>query len=201
MPRCTHAAVPEPLPPPSELGILDGEARAVAAAAVQRGAAAEATERAVRAAAQAVTDFAWLSRGDTVLVKPVCNSPKLYPATTDPVALRAMVGLLREKGAGRVIVADMSGVQFVRFSKDRLDGSTRALMQENGLARAAEDAGAELLASRRAAGGGSRGPHAAHLAPHARGEHAGAEGGRRLVASRLTPRVPPRRDHVSREDG
>jgi uncharacterized protein (DUF362 family) len=146
MPRCTHAAVPEPLPPPSELGILDGEARAVAAAAVQRGAAAEATERAVRAAAQAVTDFAWLSRGDTVLVKPVCNSPKLYPATTDPVALRAMVGLLREKGAGRVIVADMSGVQFVRFSKDRLDGSTRALMQENGLARAAEDAGAELRA-------------------------------------------------------
>ena len=42
-----------------------------------------------------------------------------------------MVGLLREKGAGRVIVADMSGVQFVRFSKDRLDGSTRALMQRN----------------------------------------------------------------------
>jgi uncharacterized protein (DUF362 family) len=57
-----------------------------------------------------------------------------------------MVGLLRERGAGRVLVADMSGVQFVRFAKDRLDGSTRALMQENGLARAAEDAGAEVQA-------------------------------------------------------
>jgi hypothetical protein len=38
----------------------------------------------------------------------------------------------------------MSGVQFVRFSKDRLDGSTRALMRRNGLAQAAEDAGAEV---------------------------------------------------------
>jgi uncharacterized protein (DUF362 family) len=113
---------------------------------VPRGAAAAETERAVRAAAQAATDFAWLSRGDTVLVKPACNSPNAYPATTDPLALRAMVRLLRERGAGRVIVADMSGVQYVRFSKDHLQGSTRALMQRAGLARAAEDAGAELQA-------------------------------------------------------
>ena len=144
LPRFTHAAPAEPLV--RALSYADGEARGVAVAAVPRGADAEATARAVRAAAQAASDFAWLSRGDTVLVKPVCNSPNVYPSTTDPVALRAMVGLLRDKGAGRVIVADMSGVQFVRFSKDRLDGSTRALMRENGLARAAEDAGAEVRA-------------------------------------------------------
>jgi uncharacterized protein (DUF362 family) len=146
LPRCTHAAPAQPLPPPSALGTAAGEARVVAVAAVPRGAGAEATERAVRAAAQAASDFAWLSRGETVLVKPASNSPNAYPATTDPVALRAMVRLLYERGAGRVIVADMSGVQFVRFSKDRLEGSTRAQMRENGLARAAEDAGAEVQA-------------------------------------------------------
>jgi uncharacterized protein (DUF362 family) len=56
-----------------------------------------------------------------------------------------MVTLLRERGAGRVIVADMSGVQFVRFGPDRTKGSTRELMTRNGLAQAAADAGAELL--------------------------------------------------------
>jgi uncharacterized protein (DUF362 family) len=146
LPRCSHSAPAERSPRPSELGYADGVARAVAVAALPRAAAPEATRRAVRATAEAASDFSWLSRGDTVLVKPACNSPNPYPATTDPVALHAMVGLLREKGAGRVIVADMSGVQFVRFSKDRLDGSTRALMGANGLARAAEDAGAELRA-------------------------------------------------------
>ena len=79
----------------------------------------EATAAAVRRAAVAATDFAWLGRGDAVLIKPVCNSGNAYPATTDPLALHAMIALLRESGAGRVIVADMSGVQFVRFGPDR----------------------------------------------------------------------------------
>jgi uncharacterized protein (DUF362 family) len=45
-----------------------------------------------------------------------------------------------------VLVADMSGVQFVRFDQDRLSGSTRDLMTRAGMARAAEDAGAEVHA-------------------------------------------------------
>jgi len=113
---------------------------------VARGADDATVIDAVRRAALAATDFAWLSRGDSVLIKPVCNSGNDYPATTDPVALRAMIGLLQEKGAGRVVVADMSGVEFVRFSKDRLAGSTRALMQRNGMARAVEAAGGEVVA-------------------------------------------------------
>ena len=121
-------------------------AATVILAAVSRGAGPVATEAAVRAAAQAVDDLAWLGRGDTVLIKPVCNSGNAYPATTDPLALRAMIGLLRERGAGRVLVADMSGVQSVRFSKDELRGSTRALMQSNGMLRAVEDAGGEIYA-------------------------------------------------------
>jgi uncharacterized protein (DUF362 family) len=92
------------------------------------------------------TDLSWLSRGDSVLVKPVCNSGNVYPATTDPLALYEMITLLREHGAGRVIVADMSGVQFVRFSPDRLTGSSRALMTNNGLLAAAQAAGAEVQA-------------------------------------------------------
>jgi uncharacterized protein (DUF362 family) len=118
----------------------------VVLAGLPRQSAEEATEEAVRQAALAATDFSWLSRGDTVVIKPVCNSGNAYPATTDPLALRAMIRLLREQGAGRILVADMSGVQFVRFSPDALRGSTRELMQSSGIARAVEDAGGEIHA-------------------------------------------------------
>jgi uncharacterized protein (DUF362 family) len=118
----------------------------VTLAGVPRGAGDEATMQAVRQTALTATDFSWLSRGDTVVIKPVCNSGNVYPATTDPAALRAMIALLREKGAGRVIVADMSGVEFVRFGKDHLSGSTRQLMQRNGMLQAAEAAGAHVHA-------------------------------------------------------
>jgi uncharacterized protein (DUF362 family) len=123
----------------------DGEV-GVCLTGVPRGDGNGATTRAVRRAALAATDFGWLSRGDRVLIKPACNSGNAYPATTDPEALAAMVGLLKERGAGRVIVADMSGVQAVRFSKDSLRGSTRALMERCGMARAVDDAGGEIHA-------------------------------------------------------
>ncbi len=126
------------VPPPS------GRREQVSLAGVRRGSAPRDTAAALRAAVLETGDLDWLSRGDTVLIKPVCNSGNLYPATTDPLALHEMVVLLRERGAGRVIVADMSGVQFVRFSPDSLSGSTRALMNRNGLIAAAETAGAEV---------------------------------------------------------
>jgi len=144
LPGC--ACVPGQTTDLTHLPYAPGNATPVVAAGVARGSPAEATERAVRTVAEAATDFAWLSRGDTVLLKPVCNSGHTYPSTTDPIAVRAMVGLLREKGAGRVILADMSGVQFLRFSPDETSGSTRALLQENGIAAAARDAGAEVHA-------------------------------------------------------
>ncbi len=118
----------------------------VALQAVSRGAGDEATEAAVARAALAVTNFDWLSRGDTVLIKPVCNSGNVYPATTDPAAIRGMIRLLREQGAGRVLVGDLAGVQAVRFSKDHLSGSTRALMVQNKMAQSIEEAGGELVA-------------------------------------------------------
>lgn len=143
LPGSTATAAPhadlEPLP-------VDAEPATVFLAGVPKGSSDEVVEVAVRRAAEATTDFSWLSRGDTVLIKVVCNSGNVYPFTTDPVALSAMIALLRERGAGRVIVADMSGVQAVRFGPDHLTGSTRALMTQNTLAQTILDAGAELHA-------------------------------------------------------
>jgi uncharacterized protein (DUF362 family) len=112
---------------------------------VARGAGDEATAKAVKDALRAVTDFSWLSRGDSVLIKPVVNSGNAYPATTSPAGLRAVVEVLKDKGAGRVLVCDMSGAQSVELKADgRVRGSTRKLMHHAGLAQAALAAGAEL---------------------------------------------------------
>jgi uncharacterized protein (DUF362 family) len=116
----------------------------VALAGVARGSDDRVLISAVKDAAQAATDFAWLSKGDAVLIKPALNSGNPYPATTSPEAVKAMVQLLKEKGAGRVIVSDMAGIEHVKLTEDKLKGSTRALMQASGLAQAALEAGAEL---------------------------------------------------------
>jgi uncharacterized protein (DUF362 family) len=99
---------------------------------------------AVRSAAEATTDFSWLSKGDDVFIKPALNSGKPYPATTSPIAIGAMVELLKEKGAHRVIVGDMCGIEHVKLSPEGLTGSSRRLMEASGMARAAQAAGAEI---------------------------------------------------------
>jgi uncharacterized protein (DUF362 family) len=111
---------------------------------IKKGAEEKQIKLAVRSSAEAATDFSWLSKGDSVFIKPVVNSGNPYPATTSPIAIAAMVELLREKGAGRVIVGDMSGVQSVRFTPTSLSGSSRKLMESSGMARVVQAAGAEL---------------------------------------------------------
>ncbi|HET6420982.1 MAG TPA: DUF362 domain-containing protein [Geobacteraceae bacterium] len=113
-------------------------------AGVSRGASERDIKLAVRLAAEMATDFSWLSKGDAVFIKPAHNSGNPYPATTSPVAVGAMVELLKEKGAGRVIVGDMAGIEHVKLSPDGLAGSTRLLMESSGMAGAALAAGAEL---------------------------------------------------------
>jgi uncharacterized protein (DUF362 family) len=93
-----------------------------------------------RAAAEAA-HFSWLSKGDAVFIKPALNSGNPYPATTSPIAIGAIVGLLREKGARRVIVGDMSAR--TRNSHEGC-GSSRRLMESCGMARAVQAAGAEV---------------------------------------------------------
>ncbi len=139
--RAATSPAASPMPP-----LTYGVDESVTVVSVPRDAAPAVVAAAVRRAALGATDLGWLHRGDTVLLKPVCNSGNAYPATTDPVAIRAMIELLRERGAGRVLVGDMSGVQAVRFGPDYLRGSTRALMTESGMARAITESGGELHA-------------------------------------------------------
>gem|GEM_PF-1471110 len=108
----------------------------VALAGARKGASEPEVKAAVRAAANAVTDFSWLSKGDAVFIKPALNSGLAYPSTTSPVAIGAMIELLKQKGAGRVIVGDMSGIEHVKLTPDGLTGSTRRLMASSGMAKA-----------------------------------------------------------------
>lgn len=121
----------------------DRQAR-VSLAGVSRGASEEALKAAVRESALEATDFSWLSKGDSLFIKPALNSGIPYPSTTSPLAIAAMVGLLRERGAGRVIVGDMCGIEHVKLSPDGLSGSSRRLMEASGMAKASRAAGAEL---------------------------------------------------------
>ena len=113
-------------------------------AGVTKGSSEAAIKSAIRESALAASDFSWLGKNDTVFIKPAINSGSSYPSTTSPVAIAAMVALLKEKGAGRVIVGDMSGIGHVKLSPTGLSGSTRKLMKAAGIAKAAEAAGGEL---------------------------------------------------------
>ena len=113
-------------------------------AGMSRGATEQVAKSAVRAAAEATTDFSWLSKGDAVFIKPALNSGNPYPATTSPIAIGAMVELLKEKGAHRVIVGDMCGIEHVKLSPGGVTGSSRRLMEASGMARAVQAAGAEF---------------------------------------------------------
>lgn len=123
--------------------VLGGPAQ-VFVAGVEKNSNDQALRGAVRDAAEAASDFSWLSVGDAVFIKPVLNSGYPYPSTTSPVAIAAMVDLLKEKGAGRVIVGDMSGIEHVKLSPDGLNGSSRRLMESSGMAEAVQASGAEL---------------------------------------------------------
>lgn len=121
-----------------------GPAQIVALTGVERDVSEATLKQAVKHAALSATDFKWLSQGDAIFIKPALNSGNPFPATTSTTAVAAMVELLKEKGAGRVIVGDMSGIEHVKLSEDELTGSSRELMAASGIAQVALDAGAEL---------------------------------------------------------
>jgi uncharacterized protein (DUF362 family) len=76
-------------------------------------------------------------RGKTVLVKPNVVASEPPPTTTNPAVVAAVVRMLVHAGARRVIVGEMSGV--IRLPTDRN-------LEETGVAKAARDAGAEVVA-------------------------------------------------------
>ncbi|MBN2059907.1 MAG: DUF362 domain-containing protein [Deltaproteobacteria bacterium] len=117
----------------------------VGLAGTEPSAKTEQIEETVRSVAETVTDFSWLSKGDSVFIKPAINSGNPYPFTTSPKGVSAMVRLLKEKGAGRVIVGDMSGIEHVKLSPDGMKGSSRSLAVSCGMVPAVEEAGGELF--------------------------------------------------------
>ena len=138
------AAMPSGLVRAAEKPLASGPEAKVSMAGVSRRANEAELITAIRQAAEAATDFSWLSRGDSVLIKPVVNSGNTYPATTNPIGMKAVIGLLKEKGAQRIIVSDMSGIEHVKLLPDKLRGSTRQLMKSCGLAQTVVEAGGEL---------------------------------------------------------
>ena len=138
------AAMPSGLVRAGEKPLGLGPEAKVSMAGVSRAANEAELTTAIRRVAEAATDFSWLSRGDSILIKPVVNSGNAYPATTNPAGMKALIGLLKEKGAKRIIVSDMSGIQHVKLFPDKLRGSTRDLMKSCGIAQKVVEAGGEL---------------------------------------------------------
>jgi len=96
----------------------------------------------IDAVLDATTDFSWLSKGDRVLIKLALNSGNPFPATSDPWVLEQIVRLLKDKGAGEVLVGDQSGIQAVQWNRDSQRGSSRELCRSAGLLQAIEKSGA-----------------------------------------------------------
>jgi uncharacterized protein (DUF362 family) len=76
------------------------------------------------------------ARGKTVLVKPNVVSGEPHPATTNPQVVRAIVKLLKETGARKVYVGDMSAL---------LTLPTKRNMERTGILQATQEAGGEAL--------------------------------------------------------
>ena len=111
------------------------------------------------------TDFSWLGSGDSVFISLSIDSGNSYPAVSDPVTLRFLARLLREKGAGVIRAGGKSRLEEVLHSRrqgqpmhwllstlhDLLEsdevtwGSTRELARESGLLDVMEAEGIEPL--------------------------------------------------------
>ena len=76
-----------------------------------------------------------IERGDEVLLKPNFNTADPPPASSDPEFVKAVIELLFEHGAGKVVVGESS-----MFSLH-----TRNVLKETGMISKAEEAGAELV--------------------------------------------------------
>ncbi|NWG10842.1 DUF362 domain-containing protein [Candidatus Bathyarchaeota archaeon] len=76
-----------------------------------------------------------IEKGDEVLLKPNYNSADPPPASSDPEFLKALVELLYEHGAGKVVVGE-SSMQAT---------STRKIMGKTGTLEALKDSGAEIV--------------------------------------------------------
>jgi uncharacterized protein (DUF362 family) len=76
-----------------------------------------------------------VSKGDEIWLKPNFNTADPPPASSDPEFVKAVIELLFEHGAGKVILGESS----------MLSLSARKVLAETGMIAKAEEAGAELI--------------------------------------------------------
>ena len=76
-----------------------------------------------------------VEKGDEVLLKPNFNTGDASPGSSDPDFVKAVIELLYEHGAGKVILGESSMLRL----------STRKVLQETGMMEKAEEAGAEVV--------------------------------------------------------
>ena len=98
----------------------------------------ETIEKSVREAIFLAGGLDFIKPEDVVLIKPNVNSYDPYPGTTNPQVVGEVVRMVKQAGAKRVIVADRSGPG--RWS------DTMYNMETVGIAQAAREAGAEVIA-------------------------------------------------------
>jgi uncharacterized protein (DUF362 family) len=86
----------------------------------------------IRKAVDAVSGFRKIiNQGDKVLVKPNYNSADAPPASTEPQFLRAIVELLFEYGAGKVVVGESSW-QLLKTRKALNETNTLSVLKDTG---------------------------------------------------------------------
>jgi uncharacterized protein (DUF362 family) len=87
-------------------------------------------------------NLAFLKPGETVLLKPALNSGDPFPATTHPLAIRAVAEILEERGA-KVVVGDQSGMEHVLHCEK---GVVRGSSKKNYYSSGMSEAGREFVA-------------------------------------------------------
>ena len=76
-----------------------------------------------------------VEEGDEILLKPNFNTGDAPPGSSDPDFVKAVIELLYEHGAGKVILGESSMLRL----------STRKVLQETGMMEKAGEAGAEVV--------------------------------------------------------
>ena len=73
--------------------------------------------------------------GDTILLKPNFNTADTPPGSSDPLFVKAIIELLYEHGAAKVLLGESSMLRL----------STRETLRQTGMLREAEEAGADIV--------------------------------------------------------
>ncbi|MDP2660535.1 MAG: DUF362 domain-containing protein [Dehalococcoidia bacterium] len=95
---------------------------------------ARALKESVNAAVEAIGGLAQMApRGDTILLKPNFNTADPPPASSDPAFVRAVIELLYDHGAARVIVGESSSA------------STGQVLRDTGMLEIARQTGADVV--------------------------------------------------------